>query len=197
MVALGELMQASASVQAKREGGWLPVLAVLVVIVAVTMGGYVTAGALSKPAGPPLVIANSVRISPLSGWQVGQEGRVGDFVGLRLTRGDASLDVLTAQVATSREMLLADYVRNSLEPQARSLSVSQSVKEMSVDSGLAGLRISYVGAFGDRSSQVEGEVTAVVSESGTGVIFDAWGPAGLFGYSVGDTRKMIQTSEIM
>ncbi len=43
----------------RRERTWLPTLAVLGVILVVVLGGYVTAAALSEPAGPPVSVGGS------------------------------------------------------------------------------------------------------------------------------------------
>lgn len=173
----------------------IPSLAVLLVMIFVVWGGYLVSGVLSQPAGPA-VTAGAVRLTPLSGWEATQPGSFGDLVGVELTRGNADLGVYSAQIDFGVEVLLTRYVTRFLEPGAQHLSVSNDVQEVKLGSGLTGLRVSYVGTFGDRSVQVEGEVTAVVSPSGTGAIFDAWGPTGLFGYARGDTREMIDSAEI-
>lgn len=173
---------------------WIPSLAVTAVILAVVVGGYVVAGAMSVPSGPP-VEAGGVRIFPLSGWQ-SREGKAAGLPAARLTRGNANLDVLSTQATSGAEVVLARYVRNVLEPASDRLSLSNSIEDVTLDSGTPGLRVSYVGSFGDRNVQVEGEVTAVVSPGGTAAIFDAWGPEGLFGYVRGDTREMVATAEV-
>jgi hypothetical protein len=173
---------------------WIPSLAVAALILAVVAGGYVVASAMSVPSGPP-VEAGRVKIFPLSGWQ-SREGQAAGLPAARLTRGNANLDVLSTETNTGAELVLARYVRDVLEPAANRLSLSDSVDEVVLDSGLPGLRVSYVGSFGDRNLQVEGEVTAVVSSGGTAAIFDAWGPEGLFGYVRGDAREMVATAEV-
>jgi len=173
---------------------WVPALAVASLILAVVAGGYVVASAMSLPSGPP-VEAGLVKVFPLSGWQ-SREGQAAGVPAARLTRGNANLDVLSTEASAGPEFVLARYVRDVLEPAAGRLSISDSADEVVLDSGLPGLRVAYVGSFGDRNVQVEGEVTAVVSATGTAAIFDAWGPEGLFGYVRGDTREMVTTAEV-
>ena len=172
---------------------WMPALATAAVIVTVVAGGYVVAAAMAVPSGPPVEVGG-VTVFPLSGWRA----RTGEAAGLpaaRLTRGNANLDVVSAQVETGPEIVLARYVRDVLEPSSDRLSISESVEEVTLASGLLALRVSYLGAFGERNVQVEGEVTVAVSFQGTAAVFDAWGPEGLFGYVRGDAREMVRTSE--
>jgi hypothetical protein len=172
---------------------WLPALLTAGVIAAVVAGGFMVASAMSTPSGPPVEIGG-VTVFPLSGWQ----SRTGEAAGLptaRLTRGNANLDVVSTEVDTGPEVVLARYVREVLEPASDRLSISDSVDEVALDSGPA-LRVSYVGSFGERNVQVEGEVTVSVSPYGTAGVFDAWGPEGLFGYGRGDTREMVRTAEV-
>lgn len=174
----------------------VPTLVVCCVIAATVGGGFVVAGALSEPAGPPVVVGGVVRVFPLSGWQDTGAGEVGDLAGGRLTRGSATLDVLTRSTDLGAEAVLVRYVRRFLEPAASTLDVSEDVREVRLDNGLTGLRLSYTGTFGERAAKVDGEVTATASPNGTAVIFDAWGPSGMFGYAAGDTREMVRTAEI-
>jgi hypothetical protein len=63
-------------------------------------------------------------------------------------------------------------------------------------SGLAGVRIAYVGQFGRASVPIEGEVTAVVSPSGVGAVFDGWSAEGGLRYVVEDVRDTIFAAEV-
>jgi len=67
-------------------------MCVLAVMVVVVFGGYVVAGALSEPAGPPVTVAGIVRVSPLSGWEVAERSAAPPSV--RFTRGSGNLDVM-------------------------------------------------------------------------------------------------------
>lgn len=174
---------------------WVPVVATLGIMAVVVLGGFVVAGALAQEAGPPVVVADVVRIFPLSGWAEAGQGTVGDLAAARITRGTATLDVLTRPTDLGAEAVLVRYVDRFLEPASRTLSVSREVREVPMNEGV-GLRVSYVGAFGDRAAEVEGEVTVIVSPAGNAAIFDAWGPAGQFGYAVADARAMVADAEV-
>jgi hypothetical protein len=58
------------------------------------------------------------------------------------------------------------------------------------------VRVAYIGLFRGVQFQIEGQVTAVVSASGRGVVFDGWAPAGLLQYVTGDLQTMIDTAVI-
>ena len=175
---------------------WLPVLATLAVMALTVLGGFAVAGALSEPAGPPVQVGGAVTVFPLSGWTDTGEGDLGDLAGARITRGTSTLDVLTRPTELTPEAILVRYIQRFLRPAARSLQVSEDVREVPLAGGLMGLRVSYVGSFGERASEVEGEVTVAVSPTGSAAIFDAWGPSGQFAYSLGDTREMTRTAEV-
>lgn len=170
-----------------------PVLAVAAVMSAVMLGGYVAAASLSEPSGPPIRIGGVVTVPPLSGWELAR--RFDEPPGARLTRGSGNLDVAAAPFGGSSEELLATYVSGFLEPDATRLSVS-SGESIHLGSGLRGIRAIYVGAFGDVHAPIEGQVTAVVAPSGTGVIFDGWAPSGLLQYVLDDVDRMVADSEI-
>jgi len=176
---------------------WLPTLVILGIVLFVVFGGYVVAGALSSETGPPLEVGNAVTVSPLTGWEVARRGPVtggGEFA--ELTRGTGSLDVFTTSTTLSPEDLLRTYVNEFLKPNAQQLSVSEEINQVQLDNGMSAVRASYVGTFGDRHSQIEGEVTALVTPSGQGVVFDGWGPAGLYPYAQGDVDTMIRAAEV-
>ena len=176
-----------------RERTVLPVVVVALVLVGVVFGGYVTAGALSSTAGGPVDVAGLVRVRPPAGWEIGE--RFSDPPVVRLTRGGGNLDVAAGSFAGSAEALMREYVSGSLEPQAEQLSVS-GVEAVRLASGLRAVRVSYVGTFRDVPVPIEGEVTAVVSDSGVGVIFDGWASSGQLQSVRGDVRTMIETAEV-
>jgi len=178
---------------AVRERTIVPVLAVVLVLGVVVFGGFVTAGALSSRTGAGVDVAGLVRVTPLSGWELA--GRSSDPSGVRLTRGNGTLDVVTGSFAAAADDLMREYVVGSLESQAEQLSVSH-VETVELASGLRGVRVSYVGTFRDVPVPIEGEVTAVVSTSGVGVIFDGWAPSGQLRSVRGDVRTMIETAEV-
>jgi hypothetical protein len=171
-----------------------PVLVVLAVLVFVVGGGYVLGGALSQPAGPPVELAGVVTVQPLSGWEVAM--RFHDPDGIRLTRGSGNLDVFAVPFGEGPAQLAEEYVRTFLEPEADRLSVSREIETVQLDSGRSAARIPYVGTFGRSQTPIEGEVTAIVSDAGVGVVFDAWAPQGMLPYVVGDVRTMIDGTEV-
>jgi hypothetical protein len=180
---------------ARREHLVLPVLAVIAVLAVVVLGGYVVGGALSTPAGPPVDVSGNVRVQPLSGWEVA--GRFGEPTpGVRLTRGSGNLDVVTVPFDGSPSDLANEYVTKVLEPEADRLSVSREVEQVELASGLQAVRFAYVGMFGKAQVPIEGDVTAVVSPSGTGVVFDGWAPQGMLQYAVDDVRTMVDGAAI-
>ena len=164
------------------------------VIVVVVFGGYAVGRALSGPVGPPVDVAGAIRVEPLSGWEVA--ARFEDPPRVRLTRGGGNLDVVAVPYEGSALDLVGEYVGEVLEPEAHQLSVSREVESVTLASGLRGVRIAYVGSFGKAQAPIEGEVTAVVSPSGAGAVFDGWGPEGLLRYVVDDIRAMIELAEV-
>jgi hypothetical protein len=172
----------------------LPALVVLAVILVMVLGGYVAAGALSRPAGPPITVSGVLRVSPLSGWELAKRFEVPP--GARLTRGSGNLDILEVESSGEAVDLARGYVTRILEPGAERLSVSPEVTRVRLPSGLDAVRVHYVGLFGKGQSPLEGEITAIVSPSGVGAVFDAWAPQGLLQFVVDDTRTMIEDAEV-
>jgi hypothetical protein len=159
----------------RRERRVLPVLGVVAVVCAVLFGGYVVAGALSEPAGPPVEVAGVLQIAPLSGWELAQ--RFSDPAsppGVRLTRGSGNVDAFALPFDGSSSDLVRSYVSQVLEPDASHLSIS-SIEPV---------------------TPIEGQVSAFVSPSGVGVVFDGWAPSGLLRYVLGDIETMVTRAEI-
>jgi hypothetical protein len=173
---------------------WLSTIVLTIVLGVVVFGGYVAAGALSQPAGPPVTVAGVVRVQPLSGWEVA--ARFGSPPGARLSRGSGNLDFAALPFNGSSLDLVREYVNQVLEPGAQQLSVSKEAEPVTLRSGLTGVRIRYIGSFGRAQSSIEGEVTAIVSPQGVGAIFDAWSPEGLLQYVIDDIDTMIDRAEI-
>jgi hypothetical protein len=177
--------------QQREERRWLPTIAVAAVISFVVFGGYVTAAALSEPAGPPVSVGDVVTIQPLSGWQVVGTGTEAGLPTLRLTRGVGNLDVVAVVPYDGSARALADeYVNRILSQQLSRLSVSHDLGAVSLRAGVTGERFSYIGVT-DTGSSVEGEVTAVV-DGGDGVVFDGWAPEGLLTFVSDDMHTMIR-----
>lgn len=177
-----------------RQHRWIPVAALAGVLVAVTTGGYLTSDALGEIRGGAVAVGTSVRVTPLPGWEVA--GRSTDPDRIRLTSGSTSLDVAALPFDGTDVELLGTYVDDVLEPDAEQFRVSEEIEPVRLASGLTGSRIAYVGLFGDVQAPIEGEVTAVVSPSGEGVIFDGWAPAGQLQFEIEEIDAMIQRAEI-
>jgi hypothetical protein len=169
----------------------LPALLVLAVIAVVVGGGYLASAALAEPAGPPVVVGGVVRLQPLSGWAVAEQGPRS----VRLTRGGGNLDTVLGTAPDERQLL--DRYLTLLDRSPSQVSLSPTVTSVTLDSGLHGLRASYVGLIPSREvTSVEGEITAVVLPDGTGVIFDGWAPKGLFSYVDRDLEHMTASAQI-
>jgi len=165
-------------------------------LLVVVFGGYAVAGVLSAPSSEPMVVGGALQVRPLSGWEVGSAGSVGEqgppFV--RFSRGTGNLDVVAPVAPEDPVSLVRTYVRDVLEPEAEQLEVSEEITRVTLPWG-EGARVTYAGLFGNQGSRIEGEITGVVAPEGFGTVFDAWGPEGLFGYVLSDTEAMITTSE--
>jgi hypothetical protein len=178
-------------------GGWAT-LAVVTAILAVVLGGYVAAAALSEPVGRPVGIPGVVSVRPLSGWVPAGSGTgFGASPFVQLTRGSGNLLVTVRDPYRGVPDTLAEAYRDSvLAEQLNQLSVSRSLETVRLGTGLSGVRFAYVGVIGDTGTSVEGEVTVVVTPSGHGIVFDAWAPAGLLSFVRSDVRTMVIEAEV-
>jgi len=176
-----------------RERRWLPVFAISAVVLAMVSGGHLAADALGRARGSSVAVSTAVEVTPLPGWELGE--RFADPPGIRLTKGGANLDVITLPFTGGDVDLLAEYVDQVLEPDAEQLQISEA-EPVTLASGLPGSRISYVGLFGDVQAPVEGEVTAIVSPSETGVLFDGWSPTGQLRFTLDEIDAMIASTVI-
>ena len=177
-----------------RQRRWIPVIALAAVLAAVTSGGYLTSDALGEIRGGAVAVGTSVSVTPFPGWELA--GRSTDPDRIRLTSGSTSLDVAAFPFDGTDVDLLGWYVDNILEPDAEQFRVSEAVEPVRLASGLTGSRIAYVGLFGDVQAPIEGEVTAVVSPTGQGVIFNGWAPAGQLQFEIDEIDAMIERAEI-
>jgi hypothetical protein len=177
-----------------RQRRWIPVIALATLLAAVTSGGYLASDALGEIQGGAVAVGTSVRVTPFSGWELADSSTDPDRI--RLTSGSTSLDVAAFPFDGTDVDLLGRYVDNILEPGAEQFRVSEEVDSVRLASGLTGSRIAYVGLFGDVQAPIEGDVTAVVSPSGEGVIFDGWAPAGQLQFEIDEIDAMIERAEI-
>ncbi len=176
-------------------GGWAT-LVVVGMILAVVLGGYVVAAALSQPVGATVDVAEVVRIHPLSGWAVARRGTIAGAPFAQITRGSGNLEIAAlARRGGDAERLATDYARIVLSPRLSQLSTSTEI-DVTLRSGLSGVRFAYVGVESATGASIEGEVTAVVAPSGNGVVFDGWGPAGSLSFIRSDIDAMIADAEV-
>jgi hypothetical protein len=177
-----------------RQRRWIPVIALAALLAAVTTGGYLTSDVLGEIQGGSVAVGTSVRVTPFPGWELARRSTDPDRI--RLTSGSTSLDVAALPFDGTDVDLLGRYVDDVLKPDAEQFRVSEEVEPVRLASGLTGSRIAYVGLFGDVQAPIEGEVTAVVSPSGEGVIFDGWAPAGQLQFEIEEIDAMIERAEI-
>lgn len=177
-----------------RQRRWVPVLVLGLLLLGIVSGGYLTSDALGAARGEAVVVDSSVTVTALPGWELADRFR--GPTGIRLSKGSASLDVLSLPFTGTSEELLAAYIEQILRPGAEQFRVSETVEHVDLDSGQVGARINYVGLFGDVQAPIEGEVTAVVTQGGLGVIFDGWAPSGQLQFAIDDIHTMIQGADI-
>ncbi|MGH2677783.1 MAG: hypothetical protein ACRDHB_05430 [Actinomycetota bacterium] len=174
----------------------------LALILFTTFGGFVVGGNPTaagqeitgnggKPEAP--IPVGPITIHPAPGWTVAEQ--IPDPPQLRLTSGAAQLFVVIPPSESSPEGHLQSYLDEVLEPQARQLSVSR-VRHVELPSGQLGSLLAYLGSFDGVASPLEGEVLAVVSPTGTPVLFDGWAPEGLWVGARDEVRSMVATAEI-
>lgn len=166
---------------------------VLLVIFGVTFGGWITAGVIAEQDGA-VTVAGTVRIQPPTGWSW-ERFQGDDFEAVRLSRGSATLDVFVLAFEGDERALIDHYVREALEPDATQLQVSDRIEELTAGDSEPAIRTTYVGTFEGVSAPIEGELTAVVTDGGAGVLFDGWSPHGQLAPAIDDIHGMIESAE--
>jgi hypothetical protein len=186
----------TASARSPSRGGWATAVVVVAILV-VVLGGYVVAGALSAPAGRPVGIPGVVSVRPLSGWAFAGATRFQGGASVQLTRGSGNLLVTVLDPFSGAPDTLARLYEDSvLSRRLSQLSVSRNLEIVRLPSGLSGVRFAYVGVIADTGTSVEGEVTAFVTPSGHGIVFNAWAPAGLLSFVRSDVRTMVNEAAV-
>ena len=111
---------------------------------------------------------------------------------VRLTRGSGTLAVVAWGPFAGDPASLATEVRDELLAESlERLSVSDRLTAVSLDGGAPGQRFTFVGIDVESGGAVEGEVTAVVSPEGQGVVFVGLAPEGLLAFVDGDLHTMV------
>ena len=183
-----------------RRGGpprrWLPATAVLAVVVAATLGGFVVSAALSESTGPPVSIPGVVSVQPLSGWEPAEMGSIADRPTVGLTRGSGTLAAVSWGPFIGGSEDLAVEVGRALPGSLDQLTVSELLTPVVFDQGLGGHRFTFVGIDRASGSALEGEVTTVVAPGGHAVVFVGLAPEGLLAFIDGDLHTMIAAADV-
>lgn len=188
------------------ERKWIPTLAVLLLVVVTSFGGFVVGGQAGQavvepgpdPQQAPIEVVPGVFVQPVSGWEYVGPIEAG-LEGGRLTRGNATLDVfatgLEGTAIASAEDLWNAYLFEVLEPAAEQLRFTEQLEIVPVGV-YQGVRGYYVGTFTGVQAPVEGEVTALTLDPGVGVIFDGWASEGQLGVVIEEIRAMIEFAQV-
>jgi hypothetical protein len=104
--------------------------------------------------------------------------------------------VLSAAGGGDPAALAGAYLRERLEPASADLLVADARPVLA--GGVVAERVAYRGQFdaGERNGALAGEVTALVSPAGTGVVFDAWAIADTYPYERQDAAAMIARAQV-
>jgi hypothetical protein len=151
---------------------------VLAAMLGILVSGTVAAVAVGIPGALPdgqpptgaIEVADGIAITPAPGWQVvsRDEGR------LRLGHGSSFMDVLPAPGEDDPRATLDSYVDEVLRQDSTQLSVGEPEPAEGVPAGFRGFRVGYLGRFVDVVAPLEGEVIALVTDDGRGLVLDVW-----------------------
>jgi len=183
---------AAAPPTARGIGGWVPALAVVVLIAVVVGGGKLAAGTAGGASGATQDVGGAVRITPLPGWSTAAPPGAA-LPELVLTRGGVTLDVLVVPGGGADPVELATgYAREVLDPRYEDLKIGQA-DAGALASGVPTLRFGYIGVA--EGVPTEG-VATVATTSRAGVIFDASAPKGDLAWAVSDLETMIREAQV-
>lgn len=145
-------------------------------------------------------VVPGVTIAAVEGWEVvdryTQPVEGGEADAVRLSSGAASLDVLSGSYSGSPDDLFLLYVEQVLSPHAEQIQVSEQLETFTTDQGHRGARGFYLGVFLEVQAPIEGEVSAVVTPDGLGVITDGWTTEGQLARAIDATRAMTASLEV-
>jgi hypothetical protein len=180
---------------------------VFLVLAVVSLGGLFAVGAAEETftegdpggdpgteTGPPVVVVESVSITPVDGWEVAE--RFHDPEGVRLTKGTATLDAVGFSFQGSPEELFDAYVENMLTPQASHLQTAEQIEVVHLDAGFTAARGFYFGVFGERNASIEGELTTALVPGGMGIVFDGWAETGSYRLVRDEVDRMVQSLRV-
>jgi len=175
----------------RTERRWLPVVAVVAVIVFAADGANLVSRAIE---GPPIDVAG-VALHPRAGWAVQHRDDEATVHHLLLAGGSTALDVVVLDGYDGTAATLSEeYATRVLRGQLDRLTIGDP-ETGRLDSGTSTVRFGYVGITHDGLA-VEGVVTTAVGRSGTGVVFDGYAPKGDLASAVGDLAAMIGSAEV-
>lgn len=175
---------------------WLGPFAVVLVLGVIGFGGYLVDARLDHLTAKPVTVGGNVRVVPLSGWHLVKQSHGKGPAEILLTRGGGYLQIVSGSFAGGSEELLSSFLRQFIQPQTTRFAVSRRLQQIQLDSGLTGIRATYVGSSSNGGPAIEGQVTAIVAPTGVGAVFNAWAPEGLFPYEAGDVDRMIVTAKV-
>jgi hypothetical protein len=179
------------------------VFLVLLVIVVVLGGGLVAAASVADDAGgviprggegdgAPVEVAPGVSVPVASGWSQ-QEPPSG--IAARFSRGSAILDVFVFPGSGTEEDLYRSYVEHVLRAGATALQTGEP-QPVQLGDGTPAARGGYLGTFEGVASPIEGELTAVLTSDGRGVVFDGWAGQGQLAPVLEEIRAMVDGSAV-
>lgn len=184
--------------------GWRSTIALAASIALLVFGTQIINAAIPTPTKGPVDPANDVTtgvtvatrvvVHPATGWIV--EQTLGTIPGLRLTRGDVSLDVREGTWTEGGPATFLDsYIARIIRPDTTQFNIT-SVEATVVANQYNAVRATYVGLFKGVASPIEGQMTGMVFRDGLAVVFDAWAPEGSLTGSLDEIKAMIDTTEI-
>jgi hypothetical protein len=149
-------------------------------------------------AGGAVEVVPGVLVYPRPGWTA-----TSTESGLRLQKGSRTVDVrVDPTFAGSPLQLYQAYVTNVLQPQAGATTGAPQATQLTVAdpevTSLGGRRAAagaYSGIFQGVPGTLEGELIAIVTAGGEGIVFDAYAPEGSLRAATDDIESMASTVE--
>jgi len=175
--------------------GLVQTLAVLGFLLALVLGTGLFAVLPGASAGTPVDVAPGLRVQPLAGWTVAEQTEGGGM----LSRGAANLHILTESgvAAGQTDQLIVAYL-SGLKQGAKGGDIpTDEPQDVTLPNGLKARRVHFQAQFDDGPAvTVQGEITAVISNSGLGIVFDGFSSPDIQPYSEGDVHQMIDKAVI-
>lgn len=174
--------------------GWLATFLVLVIMLAIVIGGLIAAGSVASLPDKPITLAGGVTLPIPPEWSLA--GKTSDGTVALLTRGNASVGITVK--ADSSQTAALEQLRNEWSGLG-TVTVGEiaAVSDLRSD-GKPTARFAYSGIFPDDGlpGTVEGEVTGVQGSNNVAVLFDAWAGEGDFLRARDDVATIIRSTNI-